>query len=160
MDISSEIDLIVNKNFKKKISDELAYLIDNENINIFSNINDIDLSQRIKLLEEHQQLDHVEHDIKQIRQNLFTEIDKFIYKKQWNKLSPYHKIVKLKEYVKDTYNDGKLQDEIVKKLISYAEEGKINSKKYVIYDPSAEKILSIPVLTVDLEKETYQLKII
>jgi hypothetical protein len=98
-------------------------------------------------------------DIKQKRESLFTEIDKYTYKKQWNKLPSIHKIIKIKEYIKETYGESELQDEIIIALNKYAEEGKINTKKNVIYDPNAEKILSIPILMVDKNKNTFSIKI-
>ena len=52
-----------------------------------------------------------------------------IYRKQWNKLSVFHKIVKLKEFIQQNYGEGDFQNELITKLSTYAQEGKINTKK-------------------------------
>jgi hypothetical protein len=165
MDISFEIENIRINNFNRKIKNELDYLKNKDNLNIISNSSDQNIAERIELLEKIllesiEMPNKKEESLKQKKDNLFTEIDKYTYKKQWNKLPSFHKIVKLKEFVKQIYGEGDFQDELCEELSLYANEGKINTKKYVIYDPNLEKILSIPVLVVDLLKKTYQLKIV
>jgi len=53
-----------------------------------------------------------------------------------------------------------MQNEIIEQLIKYANEGRINTKKYIVYDPNAEKILLMPCLIIDIDKKTYQLKVV
>lgn len=166
MDSSLVIDKLKEINFNKKLTNELNYLKDkNNNLNFFANLSGQNIDQRIELLDkiinQNNTIDIKKEDnIKQKKDNLFTEIDKYTYKKQWNKLPAFHKIVKIKEFIKCTYGEGNFQDELINKLSLYANEGKINTKKYVIYDPNLEKILSIPSLIVDINKKTYQLKMI
>lgn len=164
MDITSQIENTRDKNFNTKIKNELNYFKENKNLNLFCNATDQNIEERIlnleKIISEYKGNIKKEDDIKQKKDNLFAEIDKYTYKKQWNKLPTFHKIVKLKEFINQNYGEGDFQTELISKLSIFADEGKINTKKYVIYDPNAEKILSIPALLVDLNKKTYQFKII
>ncbi len=159
MDPSLEIEDIKLKNFNRKLSNELDYFHDSKNINIFTNIQEQDMNTRIKILQLLLNVPVKKIDtLQQQKDNMFKEIDKYTYKKQWNKLASFHKIVKIKEYIKETILDEQIQDEIILKLSKYAEENSINSKKYIIYDPNTEKILSMPCLVIDIDKKTYQLK--
>lgn len=164
MDVSLYLENLRENNFKTKIKNELDYLKEEEkNISIFTNYSDFDIDERIVMLEK---LLNINNNIKknitvqQKKDNLIAEIEKYIYRKQWNKLKSFHKIVKLKEFIKENYGEGDLQNDITNDLCKYADEGRINTKKYVIYDPNAEKILSMPCLTVDVEKKTYLIKIV
>jgi hypothetical protein len=164
MDINYDLEVMRDNNFKTKIQNELNYLKDgSKSVSIFSNMSNFDLDDRIMTLEK---LLNIKSEFKksetsqQKKENIIAEIEKYTYRKQWNKLTSFHKIVKLKEFVKDNFDEGELQNEIVDKLAKYAEEGRINTKKYVVYDPNTEKILSMPCLTVDINKKTYQIKIV
>ena len=159
MDPSLEIEEVRLKNFNKKLSNELDYFHDSKNINIFTNIQEQDMNTRIKILQLLLNVPVKKIDtVQQQKENMFKEIDKYTYKKQWNKLAAFHKIVKIKEYIKETVLDETMQDEIILKLSKYTEENSINSKKYIVYDPNTEKILSMPCLVIDIDKKTYQLK--
>jgi len=159
MDPSLEIEEIKLKNFNTKLSSELDYFHNSKNINIFTNIQEQDMNERIKILQLLLNVPVKKIDtLQQQKENMFKEIDKYTYKKQWNKLAAFHKIVKIKEYIKETIMDDQMQDELILKLSKYANENSINSKKYIIYDPNTEKILSMPCLVIDIDKKTYQLK--
>ena len=165
MDTSFIIEKIKETNFNAKIKNEIIFLKENDNLNLFNNSQHENINDRILILEKilsesENTFIKKEDNIQQKKDNLFTEIDKYTYKKQWNKLPSFHKIVKIKEFIRNTYGEGNIQSELITKLSDYTNEGKINTKKYVIYDPNLEKILSIPVLSVDLNKNSHQLKII
>lgn len=163
MEIGTEIETIKVNNFNRKLKNELDYLLNNGNMNIFTNNAGYDIDGRIKyiaaMLNEKVEIKK-EETVQQKKDAIISEIDKYTYKKQWNKLTSFHKIVKLKQFVKEVYGDGDLQTELVNKLVKSTEDGKMNTKKSVIYDPNCEKILSVPCLTVDLTKKTFNLKVI
>jgi len=161
MDSSAQIETIKIDNFNRKLQNELDYFNSGNNINIFGNLHEQDMNERTKLLEMLLNIPiKKQNTLQQQKDNIFKEIDKYTFRKQWNKLLPFHKIVKLKEYIKENIEDEQMQNEIIEKLIIYANDGRINTKKYVIYDPNAEKILSMPCLTVDFDKKIYQIKIV
>lgn len=166
MDISAQIETIRTINFTRKLENELNYWKEGAN-NIFGNNSDFNANDRIELLGTVLNLPTKQHEtIQQQKDNIFKEIDKYTYRKQWNKLLPFHKIVKLKEYINEHIKDEKMQKEIIDKLSKYAEEGRINTKKYIIYDPNLEKILSMPCLVMyddkndKNDKNMYSLKVV
>lgn len=147
-------------NFTNKLKNELAYLKDeNNSISSFTNLTN--RYDRIKLLETLLEIPvEQQTSIEQQRENMTKEMSQYVFRKYWNKLFNIHKIVKIKEYVKDHVKDQKMQNEIIEKLVEHINNGMINTKKYVVYDPNAEKILTLPCLTVDEEKKTYQIKVV
>lgn len=161
MDPSSQIETIKIDNFNRKLRNELEYLRGSNSTNIFTNNQEQNFEERLKLLELLLNVPaKMQNTVQQQKDNMFKEMDKYTYRKQWNKLLAFHKIVKLKEYIKENVKDETMQTELIENLTKYAEEGRINTKKYIIYDPNAEKILSMPCLTIDFEKKTYQLKVV
>ena len=164
MDISSQLDIIKIENFKRKIKNELDYLKEDiKNLSLFINSSECVIEERIfileKLLNKNHELNKNETG-QQKKENIIAEIEKYTYRKQWNKLPSFHKNVKLKEFIKNNYGDGELQNEIIEKLSEYSNEGRINTKKYIIYDPNSEKILSMPCLFIDFPKKVYSIKIV
>jgi len=161
MDASAQIETIKIDNFNRKLQNELDYFKSANNINIFGNLQEQNISDRTLILET---LLHIpvkkQNTLQQQKDNIFKEIDKYTFRKQWNKLLAFHKIVKIKEYIKENIQDEQMQNEIIEKLIKYANEGRINTKKYIVYDPNAEKILLMPCLIIDIDKKTYQLKVV
>lgn len=164
MDPAVIIENIRHSNYASKLQNELDYINNGGNVNIFSNSSDYDIDERKQTLEKlvngKIETPSSETNKTTAKDDLFKEIDKLTYKKQWNKLFPFHKIVKIKEYVSDHVEDQKLQEEIIEEMTKYANEGRINTKKYVVYDPNSEKILSFPCLIVDNNKNTFQIKIV
>ena len=162
MEAEIDFDTLKTQLYQARFENELEYLKNNDVFNLFENHQEHDKESRIQQLEliisgaAHLGQSSIQHK----RDELFKEIDKHIYRKLWNKLIAIHKIVKIKEYIKETYGEGPLQTTIIDQMSKCAEEGKINTKKSVIYDPNAEKILSIPVLTVDVQKNTYNIKLV
>lgn len=161
MDASAQIETIKIDNFNRKLQNELDYFKSANNINIFGNLQEQNINDRTLILET---LLHIpvkkQNTLQQQKDNIFKEIDKYTFRKQWNKLLAFHKIVKIKEYIKENIQDEQMQNEIIEQLIKYANEGRINTKKYIVYDPNAEKILLMPCLIIDIDKKTYQLKVV
>lgn len=159
MDPSLEIEEAKQANFNRQLTNELEYLNSSKNTNIFTNIQEQDINNRKVILQSLLNIPIKKIDTaQQQKDNMFKELDKYIYKKQWTKLTAFHKIVKIKEYINETVSDNSMKDEIITQLCKCAEQNSINPKKYVIYDPNAEKILSMPCLIIDEEKNTYQIK--
>lgn len=166
MDISVQLEQIRSNNFKQKIENEIKYLKENGKLNIFSNYQDTNMEERLEwlniILDNINKDDKIvkpDVDVKQKRKDMFSEIDKYTYKKQWNKLTNFHKLVKIKEFITENYEANNFRDEILAKLTLRIDDNTFNTKKYVIYDPNAEKILSIPALTVDITKKIFDIKI-
>lgn len=161
MNISEQLDTIKNNNFKDKIKNELEYFQTIGILTPFENGHDISIEERIKLLETVlDQPEIYQNTVQQQRDTIFQEIDKYTYKKQWNKLPSFHKIVKIKEYLDANVQNKKMRDELLKKLTEHANNKRINTKKYVIYDPNKEEILSMPCIEIDDDNKSYKLNII
>ena len=164
MDISAQIDNIKISNFNGKIQSELDYFKTIAILTPFENGHNVVLDERINLLETIlQQPGLHQNTVQQQRDNMFVEIDKYTYRKQWNKLPAFHKTVKLSEYLETHITDEKTKKKLLSELTDHANNGRINTKKYVIYDPNEEKILSLPCLKITKnndKKESYKLDII
>lgn len=158
MNPSSDIDVVKNKNYYAKIKAEIDCLKNGEKT---FGLTDSEITNRIELLENimGNKIFPKKPTLEDEKNNMFASLEKHIFKKQWNKLLSFHKIIKLKEYIKEKHGEGPLQDEIVMKLSQHINDGKVNTKKFVTYDPNAEKILSLTCLfDVDLESGTYKIK--
>ncbi len=152
MDYALCIDDIRAKNFNKKLCDELEYWNVNGSINVFTN-KDFDIGARKMTLES--LIDTATKEMNPVqtqKDNIFKEFDKYTYKKQWNRLLSFHKIQKIKEYMDANIENEKMRTEIIETMTNLVSEGKINTKKYVIYDRSAEKIISVPCLVLNGDK--------
>jgi len=91
------------------------------------------------------------------KDELNKELDKYTFRKQWNKLLSVHKKVKIVEFL-SKYEDHDFYDNMIEKINKLIDENRFNTKKCVVYDPNTERILSIPVLIVDIEKRNFTLK--
>jgi len=160
MNAAVQIENIKISNFTNKLHNELNYLKD-ENNSTTSFTNLLNRYDRIKVLETFLEIPlEQQTSVEQQRENMTKEMSQYVFRKQWNKLYEIHKVVKIKEYVKEHVKDQKMQDEIIEKLVEQISNGMINTKKYVVYDPNAEKILTLPCLIIDEEKKTYQIKVV
>ncbi len=73
-------------------------------------------------------------------QNAFKDLNKQIYHQLWKKLPNFHKIIKIKEYVKEKYSaNTQLEELLITKL-----ENKELPDKLIIYDTSLGHISDIP----------------
>lgn len=147
MEPGSQIENIREFNLKHKLNSELDYLTKGEGLKVFANINDVNIDERIHILKTMVESTPVKKDtLQKQKEDLFKDIDKVTFKKPWNRLFHIHKSIKLKEYLIENIDNEELRSEMTQKLCKLAEEGKINSKKFVVYDPSIEKIVEIPCL--------------
>jgi hypothetical protein len=156
MNPTMAIETARKNNFDTKVKNELKYFQSGEKTS--GPLTDCDVTGRIEMLEEILKGGEL-RKVDDGRGDLFKEIDKYVYKKQWNKLLAFHKIVKIKEYIKDTYGEGTMQDEIIMKLSECINDGKINTKKYVVYNPDGERILSMSCLDVDIKENKYKINL-
>jgi len=160
MNPALQIENIKINNFNNKLKNELNYLKEeNNSVTSFTNLSN--RYDRIKLLEIILEIPiDQQTSVEQQKETMIKEMSQYVYRKQWNKLHEFHKIVKIKEYVKEHVKDPQMQNEITEKLVEHISNGMINTKKYVVYDPNAEKILNLPCLVVDGDKKTYQIKVV
>ncbi len=154
MNYGDEIEHIRKENFNLKIQSELAYLRSNENM---FNLSDKEIGMRIDGLSI--VLGSVRKAVDK-KEEMFKEMEKHVYKKQWNRLTPFHKIVKIKEYIKEQYGEGDMQGKMIGDLIKLVNDNNFNTKKLVTYDPNMEKILAMSCLVVNIDKGTYQIKLV
>lgn len=171
MDIGFVIENKKNELFKSRMNLEFEYYNSTEKTNnqINNMINNLSQDeQNIRKNKLHNIINDLNNfieikteTIQQKRENLFKEIDKYVFRKQWNKLTPIHQSIKIKEFISN--NDdihSELKNKIINELCKMANDGKINTKRCVVYDPNAEKILSIPILNIDNEKKIYNIKLL
>lgn len=149
---STRIDCI-----KNGLTNEISYFTNTQSKNYFT-ISDEDVKKRIDCIKS------IVNNLQLIQKkptvaDLFTEIDKHIYKKPWNRLQSFHKIIKIKEYIDTKFGNGTLQNAIILELNKHINDGKLNTKKSVDYDKDLEKIISIPILTIDLKNNKYSIKL-
>lgn len=73
------------------------------------------------------------------------------FQKNWNQLHNFHKLVKIKEYIKEKYNtiDQTIQKKIENLLAAAVEDGTLNSVKLVTYDKLKCIITDIPCLVIN-----------
>lgn len=168
MDIASHLDSIKVANFNAKLNCELDYLKNIAILSPFENGQDISIEERISQLEIILKQPGIhQNSVQQQKDNMFNEIDKHItahvYKKQWNKLKPFHKMEKLKEYLNENIKEKSIADKLLADFEPHVNKGSINTKKYIIYDPNEEKILSLPCLKIiktDKEDNDYKVDIV
>lgn len=87
-----------------------------------------------------------------------NEINKIVFKKSWNRLPEYHKIIKMEEYIEKLIIDKKLRDQVITELTTLIDNKKLTGK-YVDYDSNECVIKSILALKYDSEKKEYKIKI-
>lgn len=154
---------------KQRFENELEYLkedIDDDNDTINGVVDDSDddnwIVDRVKQIEEI--VKNIEYKVEQNDSadkgknisDMFNEVEKYMYKKEWSKLPVAHKIVKVEEYVKEKYSDKSksIQRKLIKDLSKHINNNKLRTAKYVTYNPNAEKIVAIPALTYTLEDDS------
>jgi hypothetical protein len=140
------VDKIKEKLYKQKFENELEFLKEE---NFFEErINTIE-----KILAEPKKKSVI---IKSGTDKFFEELEKYAFKKQWNRLAENHKLIKIKEFCDTNIKNDKEHKIIYKKLEEMLYAKKLNSKKYIDYDPHDEKILNILIL--QNEDGKYKLK--
>lgn len=74
--------------------------------------------------------------------------DDYLYKKNWNKLSSVHKIIKIKEFVSHLLIDKKEDKDKLKNELAILVKNKyLTKKEKVKYDEVKGKVIAIPVLS-------------
>ena len=86
------------------------------------------------------------------------DISNLIFKKAWNRLPNYHKIIKINEYITGLIKDKKIMKEVINKLTELVNSKKLNSLKHVNYDSTKCTIISISVLKYDPKTNEYEIK--
>ena len=99
-----------------------------------------------------------EYNKKTGKEKYFEEIDKYLYKKPWNRLSNFHKTIKMKEFIQSDYPVA-WQDRLMTDLTQLIEEGKMGSKKQVDYDPLTESIKNIFVIKKNSKDDSFSIHI-
>ena len=104
-------------------------------------------------------------EIKKMNMNEYTkDIDIYVYKRPWNKLREFHKIVKIKEFIDNIKFSSKInQSDILKNKEKLKQElcDGIREKKFkknkneIIYDKDEMKITSITCLIFNKKKRLY-----
>ena len=90
-------------------------------------------------------------------QTRLGSLENLVYKRPWNKLDVIQKKIKLDEFVKEFFIiENNSKDVIIKKLYKSFNDNKLNSSKFVHYEPLTSKILEIVNLTYNKEKNEYQ----
>lgn len=141
------LDNIRSDLFVSKISLEIEYFEQSKPQGIFSNIKDEDLDERGKILKALRDIPRKRvNTVEEQKEKMFEELNRNGYKKQWNKLPDVYKVNKIGEYLVDIVEDEEERKELMKKVTKLVEERKINTKKFVTYDHSNEKITALPFL--------------
>jgi hypothetical protein len=76
-------------------------------------------------------------------ENVLMMASELAYAKKWTRITQYHKIQKIKEYVKEKIVDETERNKKEAELLSMVLNGKLNSSKNVIYDDKECKITKI-----------------
>jgi hypothetical protein len=153
MQHSQEILLCIHQNKKNRFENELEFMKNTSNNHDLENTDSEDritlLGQIIQNLEE----PTANTDIKE---TYFNKIDKYIYKKPWNKLQPFHRVIKMEEYIDKMYSDKPYVLKLKKELIRLINKNKLSTKKCVLYDPQSEQITQI--LSLEILDNGYKIK--
>ena len=73
--------------------------------------------------------------------------DNYLYQKQWAKMAPIHKIIKIKEFINSLQiNDSNQKQQLKDKLIEMVKNKTLTKKNSVEYDSINAKIINIPIL--------------
>lgn len=160
-----------NNLLKKRFINELEFIKNaiqtNEPIALFDNAKVINLEQRLRTLQViisklslGGKLCEPTNDEQSTNLSMgqyFNKIDNSIYKRLWTKLPPFHKCIKIKEFIDETYGIGKMQTQIIEDLSNLVHNEGLTKKQHIVYDPNDEKILSLPILSVS--KDKYDIKL-
>jgi hypothetical protein len=73
--------------------------------------------------------------------------DDYLYQKPWTKLTPIHKIIKIKEFVNLLLINDESDKQVIKeKLVDMVKTKILTKKDMVLYDMIKGRIISIPML--------------
>lgn len=91
--------------------------------------------------------------------NLFDNMDQYLFNKPWNRLPEVHKFIKIKEYVNKSliiYENEK-KERLIKQMFTAVKQKKLTRKGSVNYDSINCRIISVPNLKYNKSKEIYYL---
>lgn len=104
-------------------------------------------------------IDMLKPELKEKKKDtFFKEIDKLVFKKLWNRLQPFHRLIKITEYLEENYSDKPYYESLYKEFKLLIESNKLTTKKFVEYDSNSEKILSLPCLTINTTTNKFTIK--
>lgn len=92
---------------------------------------------------------------KSSKPNPFEEIEKYMYKKSWNKLPDIHKVFKIDEYLTKHIINKKTKTKLLDKLKTKVYQKKLNTKSEIEYDSKNAVIIAIHSLKYDKETKKY-----
>jgi hypothetical protein len=146
MSCSDKIDAAVDELNLKRYSSELDYCHDwlHEETIKDDPVKVAYIKERMVRLEELQN-SYVKKDVT-TKNTLFEEVDKYIYKRPWNKLQSYHRSVKLTDYINNTYSAYPSKDKLLTEVIALVDKGELSSCKMVKYDAKNETVSHVPAL--------------
>ncbi len=151
MSDSSEIEACRREMLKKRFQNEINWLSSQ------TTDDTMDVARLASLRLICESIPELDTKKKSMNQH-YSDMESMMYKRQWRYLSPFHKIVKLKEYAKKTYTDPKLRDRLTMLLSQYVHNKKLMTNKCVTYSPEKEEIESIPALQYNEENDKYFVK--
>lgn len=138
MNYSQVIEETICNLAKERFENELDFLYQED-------IQDKDRINTLELI-----IDSIKPTLKEEKKDIFfKEIDKLVYKKTWNRLQIIHRSAKMKEYLEENYKDKPYYNSLCSDIDALIQMNKLNTKKYIIYDPNAEKITAMPCLKID-----------
>ncbi len=82
--------------------------------------------------------------------NIIAATDKIIYSREWKRLAPIHRMIKLKEYFEFLPASG-FKDNILVQLEELVNSKKLKDPEHIIYNNELQKITDIPCLSLDTE---------
>jgi hypothetical protein len=89
--------------------------------------------------------------------DIFGELDQYLYKKPWIKLTDFHKAIKIKEYVgKLIFDTPEKQQELLDSVMAALEEKKLSKKDTVNYDSFNGEIVAINKVIFVKEHKSYE----
>jgi hypothetical protein len=154
IDIIIKLTDITNNNYRDKFANELLELTDieanKERISclqqIISNYDAAIQAAAVALVENTQ----TENEYSKDNVNIIAATDKIIYSREWKRLAPIHRMIKLKEYF-EFLPVSSFKDSILIQLEELVNSKKLKDPEHIIYNNELQKITDIPCLSLDTE---------
>jgi len=149
------------ENLKNKIQIKYIQAIIKQLGNDGSNYHLNDLQKIMLDLKNNTKVDKKKQENNSTKTNLFNNIDQYMFNKPWNRLPEVHKLLKMKDYVNNSliiYDNSK-KEKLMKELFSNVKKKNLTRKGSVNYDHVNCRIISIPSLKYDKNKEEYYLNL-
>lgn len=160
MNFNGDLNSIISKLHKQRFTNELEHLNTEDVTQVARLIPGItesikaerinDLNLIINKLQEQNNKNVVPKKLTH-----YEEIDSYMYNKPWKNLQPYHKVVKMKEYLDKYFTDEELKSDLLQELSDLIHSKKLNQAKHLTYDPNNQRILCLKVLQPAKNKKGY-----